>query len=695
MLARAGAATLVALTAATAFGGPALAAEADQPAPVPNALGRYFVDGYQTNVPGNDSPQSNAAIAPLSEFSDLWRAGDSWNDGTALRPDVLDANIDKVVQITHERTPEEAAQAYLYDRRNQSYSAIGGFGPYADAVRELANAGTTIPDEIPADATSVKYDDQGNANGSWADVDSELGKVVELVNTVRGTYSSGNHAKVYYSYMRPWRWSDDVLVVPQLEPARSTTPETDGGFPSGHTNAVYMADLAFAYAYPERYQELVTAASEGAHSRIVAGMHSPMDVMGGRILGTALAAAILGDPANAELAADAHAQAEEQLSRVVPEGDDPYGDYEANRAAYRERLTYGFEPIGDTTVPATVPKGAEALLATRYPYLSDAQIREVLRTTALPSGYPLLDDPEGWGRLDLFSAASGYGAFDAPVTVSLDAAVGGLAAADTWRNDITGAGSLTADGTGSLTLAGDNAYTGGTTVAGGTLVAASPSALGTGSVQVEDGTLAETVDGTVTIGGDLTQGAGSELRLTLEGDDALLRVAGTVTPAGALVLDVADGTRLPDDVVLIQAGAVAEDAAFSDLSVTGLPEGYDAELAYRDGAVHLVNAAADDGGAAPSEPGPEQPTPAPTATAAPAPGETPAPAAGATPPPADGQDGGSGSAPDAGAADPVAADESLAETGSDASTLVITAAVAALLLGSGAVLLVRRRLAQR
>nr|WP_317633522.1 autotransporter-associated beta strand repeat-containing protein [Streptomyces sp. HUAS 15-9] len=84
-------------------------------------------------------------------------------------------------------------------------------------------------------------------------------------------------------------------------------------------------------------------------------------------------------------------------------------------------------------------------------------------TTGLPSGYVLLDGAEQWGRLNLFAAADGYGAFDSDVTVTLDAAAGGFAAADNWRNDIDGCGALTKRGTGTLTLTGRNRYTGGRT----------------------------------------------------------------------------------------------------------------------------------------------------------------------------------------------------------------------------------------
>ena len=121
-----------------------------------------------------------------------------------------------------------------------------------------------------------------------------------LVNTLRGSFSSGNPSKAAYQYPRPWRMNEDsvvvdtgtidefgypvydspVVVAAQLLRQRSTTPADDGGFPSGHTNAFHLAALASAYAIPERFQELVTAAFDLAETRIVAGMHSPVDVIG-------------------------------------------------------------------------------------------------------------------------------------------------------------------------------------------------------------------------------------------------------------------------------------------------------------------------------------------------------------------------------------------------------------------------------
>jgi autotransporter-associated beta strand protein len=182
----------------------------------------------------------------------------------------------------------------------------------------------------------------------------------------------------------------------------------------------------------------------------------------------------------------------------------------------------------------TVPEGAEVLLETRQPYLSADQRREVLRTTALGAGHPVLDGPENWGRLNLFAAADGYASFDRDVRVTLDAAAAGFGAADTWRNDIDGRGGLIKSGSGSLTLTGDNSYRGGTTLTAGTLVAASPTALGAGDVVLAGGTFrvaeqlhlrgeyrqsssALAVSGhEVVVSGDVVLGNGSVLQIDAE-----------------------------------------------------------------------------------------------------------------------------------------------------------------------------------
>ncbi len=62
-------------------------------------------------------------------------------------------------------------------------------------------------------------------------------------------------------------------------------------------------------------------------------------------------------------------------------------------------------------------------------------------------------------------------------------------ASGTFSNVISGNGSLTAQGPGALTLAVSNTYTGGTTIAGGTVKVANKFALGSGAVTLAGGTL--------------------------------------------------------------------------------------------------------------------------------------------------------------------------------------------------------------
>ncbi|MEC0233047.1 phosphatase PAP2 family protein [Paenibacillus kribbensis] len=543
--------------------------------------GGYFVDHYKNNTSANKTESSNPTLRLLSGFTKLWTPGATWDTGTKLNSSVLDANIQKVIDIAARRTSSEADAAYLDDRRNQSYSVIDGLGSLTDVYRKNAGATTTIND-VPADALTKKYEDEGTNAGSTS---SSLGNIVKLVNTLRGDYSSTSSAKAYFSYPRPFRWSDNSVVVPTLLPAQNPDPSKDGGFPSGHTNAAYLSAIAMAYAVPERYQELLTRASELGNNRIVAGMHSPFDVMGGRVMATATAAAILSDPANSSLKKAAYQDAHSTLLTQKGTAPDRFSNYAANKKEYTQRLTYGFSQINPTTTPMTVPKGAEVLLETRLPYLDSTQRRWVLATTGLPSGYPVLDDAEGWGRLNLFSAADGYGAFANHVTVTMDSSKGGFNALDRWRNNISGVGKLTKKGTGTLKLMGNNTYSGGTQLEQGILEGNSETAFGSGDVTNNGGTLRTNTSGKLVIGGNYKQAAKGTLELHLDSKNDVLKTKGTAVLGGKLRLNFSNKYVPANGATILTYGK--RNGAFSSVETSGLPSKYKVKVIYKADSVQL------------------------------------------------------------------------------------------------------------
>ncbi|MBB3917508.1 acid phosphatase [Rhizobium fabae] len=562
---------------------------------------------------------TNAAVHLLSGFLEVWTprtpfvdagveapakdncpavAKTDWDgipfsktDGQVVNKPVHDANIAYVVKATKSRTAEQAVAAYLDDRRGKNASIVDGLGPLMDAWKAGSKQTTTIT-EVAADATTVKYDDKGNNRGAGSKPDTEnktdanpdMGLAIDFINAASGDGST-EPAKRYFKYARPYRWSQDVSVVPTLEPAKNGKPVEDGGFPSGHTAEAWRDALAMAYLVPQRFQEMITRASEMGEDRILAGMHSPLDVMGGRMLGTATVVYNLNKADNSTLKSDAYAQAQSWLvaksgvadagalevaAHAAPLAADRFADHDANRAYVLQRLSYGLPTIHATDQPARVPQGAEALLETRLPYLDGEQRRDVLKTTEIASGYPLLDDAEGYGRLNLFAAADGYGAFEQDVTVTMDAAKGGFNAIDTWRNDIGGKGKLVKRGSGILGLSGANSYAGGTVLEEGVLVAGSPSAFGTGGLSVNGGSLVMAAAKPLTVGGDYQQFANTAAKPTLGADGAgTLVIAGKAALSGDLDVTLASGyAPAPGTKIeILKAGAVS--GIFDRFTISG------------------------------------------------------------------------------------------------------------------------------
>lgn len=497
---------------------------------------------------------------------------------------------------------------------------------------------------------------------------SVLGDMVQLAQDFRSADASTSGSKYVYGTPRPWRMNENgeinflsvdthtcydaegnvathhgedvfridsyetsVSVVPGLVCARrvhnpgkevdslnddgsvktvalySPTTENrrkDNGYPSGHTNAGVLASMAYAYAFPQRYAEMVVRGSDLGESRILAGMHSPIDVIGGRIQALAISAHALdvysedaeaayqesqqyfgmkAEEAGMTLYDYAHQDVVEGSYRdgeninIAVFNNNFYNDHDAIKALYLERMTYGLPQNGTIGLDPVVPEGAELLLQSRQPYLTAQQRRAVLATTEIESGYPLLDGSNGWGRINLVAASDGYGAFDGDVYVDMDASEGGFNAQDWWRNDIGGKGKLTKSGTGTLTLTGKNTYRGGTIIDEGTLEAASRRAFGRGDVYMTGGTMLVSSPKKLVIGRNYTQKDGT-LRLKIgAGRQGQLKVRNKAMIAGGnLVIDLVDGyiPRPGETIKILSAKRVF--GHFDNISV----EGYEISTKY-------------------------------------------------------------------------------------------------------------------
>ena len=492
------------------------------------------------------------APAPVGSVIDLLSGFD---DIRSNHPDVIAANLQAVKTIMATATPADIAAAKA---DNVTYSTSGIAGPGLGGLM----------------APGLPYG--GADNYGWA------------VNGIATTDSTT--AKNHFNYPRPF------IADPTIH---ALVGAGSGSFPSGHTSKGFAESLYLAYVFPERFQQILTRASEYGLHRIMLGVHYPLDIVAGRMVGEWDVAHLL-DPATNATGGSATMNAAVAVRRAMigaigpgktiaqraaSGAPDRFSDLSADEAAYEGRLTFGLPSVGETDLPMGVPPEAPYLLATRFPYLDLDQIAEILRTTALPSGV-VLDNGNGWARLDLFKAAGGYGALASDTTVTMDAAAAqddsrpgaGFNAADTWSNDISGAGILTKQGSGVLTLSGTDTF-GGIALEAGGIVLTGADAF-SGSLQADGGTL--TASGSrIATTGDLSIGSAATLVLgpTELAVDGTLDADGAVQLLAAATLDLQQASSISGTIAgagslsLSGPGALALSGANSYAGGTGLSSG--------------------------------------------------------------------------------------------------------------------------
>ncbi|RMO85435.1 Membrane protein [Pseudomonas syringae pv. philadelphi] len=246
-----------------------------------------------------------------------------------------------------------------------------------------------------------------------------------------------------------------------------------------------------------------------------------------------------------------------------------------------EDLTVGWANKNGTSMAAPHVAGSIAVLMERFPYMTGAQVANVLKTTATDLGLAGIDQYYGWGMINLGKAVNGPSMFvteaDIPAEFRINGAYGdsqfvadlpGVGAMvdagkptqrtctgpqcglDVWSNDISGHGGLTKQGIGTLVLSGANSYSGPTLVNQGRLAIngslVSAVTVNNGGVLGGNGSVASLTAnqggtvapgnsiGTLQVAGDLnlTPGSTYAVELSPTASDRLV-VGGIATVSGA------------------------------------------------------------------------------------------------------------------------------------------------------------------
>ena len=243
-----------------------------------------------------------------------------------------------------------------------------------------------------------------------------LGKAAALI---KASEVSTGEAKKHFNNPRPFLVQGNTIhLVPDDVVVKDNQPYTaDGGsFPSGHTNTGYTDALLLAAMIPERYDALVARGARYGYSRIVLGVHYPLDVIGSRMVAERNVAHYLNDPHYRVLFNEARDQLRAALAKACGTSlaecakssvkDDPWRD-PAMRDFSRFTMTYDLPQQKGPQPRLQVPEGAEVLLEDALPHLSAAQRRALMVNTALPAGYPLsgtTPEQQFWQRLNLSAA---------------------------------------------------------------------------------------------------------------------------------------------------------------------------------------------------------------------------------------------------------------------------------------------------
>src|SRR6202167_5744391 len=474
----------------------------------------------------------------------------------------------------------------IYDQGVNAYAA-GNHSVLPNTVNLLSTAYNTF---TSSDLGAAKfYFANGTTNGTTTAVAPSgytLPTFNGLPNTTNNVYDTAYGVKNtdpgqnQYGSSRPVQVRPPTGAAPHInafDPTAISGLTTNPSFPSGRTTYAYTDSILLGMLTPELYQSSLSRGSQFANSRIVLGVHYPLDIIASRSLasydlsqaftnpdyinnagttGTAIDLPSSFTSAAPELNSYLSTNCGASVASCAANQANPFAPSAANAATYASNLTYGLPTLTLKQAPQeAAPAGgpdASILLATIYGgssatakalanaanggtdgsgldgSLSTSTIDQILvntETNALAAFYGT--SLSYWSRINLYAAGGYFGGVTGGLTlVSTDKVANNVTIDATVTN--AGGAIKPGDAPGVLTITGNltdsqsselNILLGGTTPGTGysqLIVDGTASLLGNLDVDLVDGfslTSGETFD-IVGTGDGLTKGLAS---LSLDG----------------------------------------------------------------------------------------------------------------------------------------------------------------------------------
>ncbi len=481
----------------------------------------------------------------------------------------------------------------------QTGVAGGTAGPLANTVALLTKAYTFTSSDL---GMAKNYFANGTINGTTtavAPAGSTLPTFNGLPNTTNSVYdvaygvTNTQPGQNIYGDSRPAQVSSQINL---FDPTALNGINTNPSFPSGHTTYAFTDSMLIGMMVPELYQSMLLRASEYGNSRIVLGVHYPLDIIASRAFVSYDLAQALTNPSYINNAATTGSAI--NLPSLLTQGStelrsylaaqcgntvatcaagsanttgDPYVASAANQALYQQRLTYGLPTLSFAQAPReAAPAGgpdASILLAPVYGG-STAAAQQIAPTGGL------------YGNLQ----TSTINQIIVNTETNALAAFYGTALSYWARIDLYSAIGYFQNLTGTLTLAGGDVVTTNVTIGnGGTLA-------GTGTVAstlvASGGTLApgSTPGTSLTVNGNLAFQSGATYLVQMNTTAAsFANVTGTAALAGNAQISAASGTvKFGQSTILTSSGLNG-----SQFSALVLPTGITGSLSYTPTAVKV------------------------------------------------------------------------------------------------------------